>query len=201
MTHLPFFEVNLPGNANLFNKNLIAIANFEIIDIGIITELIFYFPDEDPYSLPLQRSGYDSKYLLLGLGFSLYTLTLYVVMVAVFILLYPFSKCFEKVKKIRDKMREILFWNMLIRLFIELYLDFLVYAIINTKTSDWEFYDILHGPTTSNILSFALCFSIPVLPIILIILYCRKRNQWNEESFDKRYGAFLDGLDLKREKD
>ena len=124
VTHLPFFDVFLPGNANLFNENLISIANFEIIDIGFITELIFYFPDEDPYSLPLQRSGYDTKYLMLGLGFSFYILVVYLVMIAALILLYPFSKCFKRVKKITDKLREILFWNMLIRLFIELYLDF-----------------------------------------------------------------------------
>ena len=46
VTHLAFFNVKLPGIANLFNNNLMAIANFEIFDIGIITDLLFYFPDE-----------------------------------------------------------------------------------------------------------------------------------------------------------
>ena len=143
VTHLPFFNVKLPGNANLFNNNLMTIANFDIIDIGIVTELFFYFPDEEPYSLTLSRSGYETKYLLLGLGFAAYTLAIYLAMVFVFVLLWPLSLCSKRVKKLTDKLKEKLFWNTLIRLFIELYLDVLVYAIVNVKTVDWNHYDIL----------------------------------------------------------
>ena len=78
-------------------------------------------------------------------------------------------------------MGEILFWNMLIRLFIELYLDILIFAIINVKSISWDFYEVLYGPTTSNIISLALCYSIPILPIILMIFYCRKKNNWSDE--------------------
>ena len=178
-----------------------SMANFEIIDLGIITELFFYFPDEDSFSLPLQRAGYDTKYLFLGLGIGCYTLACYVAMIVAYFLLLPFAKCSKRVKKFKDKLGEILFWNMLIRLFIELYLDILVYAIINVKTADWEFYDVLYGPTTSNVMSLAFCYSIPILPIILLIFYCRRKNSWSEESFDKKYGAFLVGMDLSREND
>ena len=82
-THLAFFNVKLPGIANLFNNNLMAIANFEIIDIGFMTDLLFYFPDEEPFSLPLQRAGYDTKYLMKGLGIGIYSLALYLALIVV----------------------------------------------------------------------------------------------------------------------
>ena len=79
-------------------------------------------------------------------------------------------------------------------------MDLLIYAIINVKTADWGNYDVLYGPTTSNIFAYAFCLSIPILPIILMIFYYRKRNSWLDESFDRRYGAFLVGLDLRRKR-
>ena len=51
--HLPFFNITLPGNANLFNNKLLEIANFDIIDPSIITSLFLYFPDQDSFSFQL----------------------------------------------------------------------------------------------------------------------------------------------------
>ena len=45
VTHIPFFNIKLPGNANLFNNNLMDIANFDLIDPQIVTDLVLYFPD------------------------------------------------------------------------------------------------------------------------------------------------------------
>ena len=43
--------VQVPANVMLINKALLEITNFEVIPSENINDKLFYFPEEDPYSL------------------------------------------------------------------------------------------------------------------------------------------------------
>ena len=43
--------VKVPANVMLINKVFLEISSFEVVPSGDINEELFYFPEEDPYSL------------------------------------------------------------------------------------------------------------------------------------------------------
>ena len=53
--------IKFPANSMLINKTLIEISNFELIPSETINDKLFYFPEEDPYSLNFQECGIESK--------------------------------------------------------------------------------------------------------------------------------------------
>ena len=51
ITNLPLFNLKTPGCINFFNKVFHDLANFDIVDIGIVTNEMGYYPEEDSFSL------------------------------------------------------------------------------------------------------------------------------------------------------
>ena len=44
-------SIKFPAKTMLINKAIIDISNFEVIPSETINKMLFYFPEEDPFSL------------------------------------------------------------------------------------------------------------------------------------------------------
>ena len=94
--------IHFPANVMTVNKELIEIADFEVIPSADINEKLFSIPEEDPYSFSLQECGIDSKLFTVNMGFPLYIILCHITLILFFFLLYLAnlklkSKCLTKV--------------------------------------------------------------------------------------------------------
>ena len=129
--HLPLFHVKSPGNVNAFNEFFAEIANFNIIDTEIADEFFFYFPEMDAISLNLMNAGFENNLMVSALGTLLYMMVGQVALAIIHIPLILMAKAFNKIDKVRNKVSLYLYWNGTIRFFMEGYMDFAFYALMN----------------------------------------------------------------------
>ena len=88
-----------------------------------------------------------------------------------------------------------MFWNGQIRLFMELFIELGLLACLNMANADWEtpFPSVMY----SNNLALDFLIVTCLLPVVFLLFYCYRRANWSNEDFQSRYGAFLDGTNLK----
>ena len=199
LTHSPLYYVKTPGNVSAFCSYLIEIANFQFFDTDIINEELFYFPEVDPYGLNFQESGFETTLWIPGIGSLFYFFVAYIIASLCYIVFNIASKLCKRGKKIRKKMSKYFFWNGLIRLWMEAYFDLILYSIINEETLFWD--RKLFYLTVSNILSLICLGLSSVLPLIFLLYHWRNFNRLKEEKFGKRYKAYLQGGNLKIDKE
>ena len=77
-----------------------------------------------------------------------------------------------------------LYWNPLQRLFIEGYLSFFLYAVINAKKLFWHIK--LGSLNFSNILCIVFLVLCPTLPIVLIANLAIKKDKWKKSKFNDK---------------
>ena len=137
VNHMPLFKIKSPGNVNAFNEFMSEIAKFEIIDTNALSlEAGIYVPEMDSFSLNYQNAGFDTSLAIPCLGtlaLILFALTITVVLHLLFWLL---SKYWHRVQRLESKIARYLYWNGLIRFFMEAYLDFFMFSLLNIKTMD-----------------------------------------------------------------
>ena len=82
--------------------------------------------------------------------------------------------------------------NGLIRLFIQTYLDFDLYAKVNVVTADWKTSD--PAIQFSNILSLIVVILDIILPFLINCIHLKYTwRDWASEKFLKGYGSWLEG--------
>ena len=102
-----------------------------------------------------------------------------------------------KCKKIQSKLGTYLYWNGTIRLFFEIFYEIFLLTVLNLHSSDWD--RVFKSKVYSNVLSVIFVVSFVAIPIFLVIFSCVKRKAWNNDNFEAKYGAFLDGTKTKKE--
>ena len=83
------------------------------------------------------------------------------------------------------------FWNTLIRLFMETYLELTLGSIINIKTADWD--SEYPAERYSNNLSVAIMIVTTLLLPLLVVFYVWNFTALNYDRFRSTYSAVLDG--------
>ena len=81
----------------------------------------------------------DSKLFLVNMGFPLYIVLFNFVLLAIYLLLYLVNrklklKCLDKILKY---LASYLFWNGLIRLYMEFFIVMVFSSVLNMHTVDW----------------------------------------------------------------
>ena len=148
-------------------------------------------PEDDPLSLSLQEQGIDSTLMILGLGTLFYVLLAYFVLVILQLILHCLAKKLPKVNKTSSKISKFLYWNGIIRLFIEVYLDFGVCAFLQIKTMYWD--DNLRAVSFGNILAIITVACLGILPIFAIIFFIKRVETWSDKGFQAKYGSLIEG--------
>ena len=199
VNHMPLFKVKSPGNVNAFNEFMSEIAKFDLIDAKELTlSTGIYIPEMDAVSLNFQNAGFDTSLAIPSLGTLFYMLFTLIILVVVHIFILLLAKLWSKVSWLENKVCRYLYWNGSIRFFMEGYLDFAMFAMLNIKEMDWEDDFIL--VKASNIFSIIILSFTLLLPIIMCFFWATKVQQWNKDEFKAKYGSLLDGSNSESRK-
>jgi hypothetical protein len=95
-----------------------------------IKNKIFSFKDEE-LNESFGKMGYDSESIVQNLGSMLMYLIGLVVIVAFVFLIRPLRNKYEFVNKIYTYLAKLIFWNMILRMFLEGYMEFAITSLIN----------------------------------------------------------------------
>ena len=86
---MPMFEgLKIPANSMTIVEYLNALATFDLIPTDEIDELIYYWPEAEPFTTNFEMAGVESVYLLSNIGFAMYLIYLHVLMILLHALLH-----------------------------------------------------------------------------------------------------------------
>ena len=117
--------------------------------------------------------------------------------IPILILLPILSRCIPKIKPKIAPMQNYLFWNGTIRLFMEAYLEFCLFALLNISALSWP--EGLECVELSNWLAIVLVALTIAIPIWLGFMMCHNRKRWSDEDYSAKYGSYLDGMKSENE--
>ena len=197
VSHMPLYKIKSPGNINAFIAFFDQIASFEFIDTSEYTSSFAYWPEMDGFSLNFKNAGFDSSLMVPELGTIFYMLLGSLALALVHVLLMGITLLFPKASCLSDRVRNYLYWNGSIRFFMETYLDFALLALLNVKELDWDldFWSV----RLSNYLAIIVTVLTCTLPVFFLFFYAYKLKKWEDEKFQRKYGALLEGTDQERE--
>ena len=118
-------------------------------------------------------------------------------LVGVHICFLVFAKMCERADRVKSKIGKYLYWNGSIRFFMEAYLDFAMFSLLNIKTIDWG--DDFIITVASNYISIILLTSTLVIPVIMCFFWAWSYKRWNKEEFIDKYGSLLEGTNMEFE--
>ena len=191
MTHMPLTAIKFPANAESFNGFMIQIAVFDIIPSEYILDKVVYFPQEDPFNLNFELLDFGTIYAVPNLG------TIFFIFLS-FLLLVPFSclmTCWayrlRELRKYDKKLKEFLMWSGTVRFLLESYMELLLATSLNVIM--WSNESGYVGVMFSNY--YALFFFIVTVgfPIWIILFYLCNINRWEDDEFERKWGAVLEG--------
>ena len=103
-----------PANANIFTKALVDIVNLDLIPTENLEKKVYYLPEPVAFNINFASNGKESTLFISNIGSSLVVIMLYILVALICVVLY-------KVKRVWNWLGPIIYWNGLIRLFLELY--------------------------------------------------------------------------------
>ena len=132
----------------------------------------------------MQMMGFDTKLMVSNAGPALWTIYVYLALIVVFAFTFKIRCC-------RRRLGKYLFWNALVRLLTEVYLEMLMLAALNLHTVEWD--NPFSFVKYSNAMAVFGILTLVIAPIMLTFILCKKRLEWSTESFTERHGALLKG--------
>ena len=198
--HSPMFErAKFPANTVAVNQFLITIATFDLIDTeSWLDGFVFYLPEGDPYSLGFDQCGYGSTVLIQNISIIVWT---WVVTTLVFFAYFPIlliSRYCGKLTNVKNKLAAFLFWNGLLRSFMEFFFDMFIAAMLNIKTATWL--TPFWAEKFSNLFSLGFVgITLILLPTLTVICYINVYN-YGDKYFTEAVGALLEGTNLRRKR-
>mmetsp|Transcript_20920 Transcript_20920/g.28177 ORF Transcript_20920/g.28177 Transcript_20920/m.28177 type:complete len:315 (-) Transcript_20920:320-1264(-) len=113
-------------------------------------------------------------------------------LVFVFIILFFAVRKYPKHTDKKDKLKNYLFSNGTVRLYMLAYLNLCLFSLLNISEMRWI--DGIKAQAASNVISIMIFASTIIVPIVLLAYYWFKRDKWTDEAFQEKYGTFLEGL-------
>ena len=100
-----------------------------------------------------------------------------------------------KIKNFREKWtKKYLYWNGLVRFFMEIYLCLTMFSLINLMHMDWD--TSLPAVNFSNFCAIVATILVVIGPVILIVFTLRSYKDLSKDEFQKRHGVMVEGLEL-----
>jgi hypothetical protein len=129
---MPLINVNFPVNAATFYGYLIDIANFDILPIESINQAIYKFSDNE-VEMPsnFEELGYETTIFINNLGSMLFFIKGFIIMSFLTLMLGLCKNWFSFVEKIQKWLASFLFYNFILRLILESYLEITISSILN----------------------------------------------------------------------
>ena len=186
--HLPIF-IAFPGFAKVFYDGMINIAKFEIWEIkDNVADLFGLNPDEEPYNERFEAFRYESQNFLMNSGFILLMIIANFFLFALSHILRILSRlcCCEIVKKASKKLDNVIYWGFVIRMLLEVSLEFSIISMMDIAVRNWSSW----GYVTSYCVSVAAMFSLLFIAIWFRV-YLRRQDL---EVIRAKMGAAYEGL-------
>ena len=151
-----------PANAMTVMESMIEVATFNLIPTEGVDNQIYHWPDIDPFSVSFEMAGYESLFFLSNVGFTMYVIYLHILAALIHIIFHPIRNKSTCVQKIYAKLGAYLYWNGVIRVQMELFLELAVLTVLNVNTVDWltQFKSVIISNIVSVSLLTILCGSL-----------------------------------------
>ena len=156
-------NVKYPANALIFTSSLVGIVNLDLIPTEKLEELVYYLPESAAFNINFAANKIESTLFISNIGFSK-------LVIMAFILVAIIGLLFYMVKRVWNWLRPIIYWNGLIRLFLELYQDLALLSFLNLYTAEWDsVYDSVRYSNNLSAIVFAIVLAVPL--ILAIVMY------------------------------
>lgn len=186
---LPLLEkLNFPLNVETVNQAFIMIATFELMSVDDMNGWLYGQQVEqvavnEPYNGRWEETGFESQLFVFNMGFPMWVIYAHLAIVPISAIVLCFQKmirrewCDRYVTRLRGK----LFWNSFIRLFMELYMDLALTAVLNVLTADWA--SPLKAVKYSNAIAVSILVLAVVAPFLLVRHYILNWHRLQEPEF------------------
>ena len=152
--------------------------------------MLFYLPEEPPYSLSFDQCGYGSTLLITNISIIIWIYAFHAALLVITLPIWLTSR----LENFKAKFSSYFFWNGLIRLFMETFFELVLTAVLNMRMVDWLTpYPAVNLSTALAMISLIL---VSVLSPFLVFLYWRNFSILAEDRFKSKYGAGLVGTNL-----
>ena len=163
IVYLPLLgKLKYPANAAYINEYIRNLVFFDLIPIDWLDTLIYYIPEGESYNTSMQMFGFESALMVANAGIALWTIFFFMAILAIFGLTYKIRCC-------RRLLGNYLFWNRLVRLLAEVYLEMLMLSALNLRTVNWsaEF----SFENYSNVMSLLIIMTLTASPMVMTYTY------------------------------
>ena len=181
----------------MFTTYMKEITSTEVYDTESFINENFYFPEEDPFSINFQSAGYTSSLFLLNGQEILSNFSVHFCFIGLLLLVCLIKKCCPKIVA---KVQHFLFWNGTIRLFIYVYLDMILFSLLNLhEKKRMEKLSMIKSIEISNWLSISCLTSGAFVPLTLLACYIKQRKNLQEDTgLIVKTGSFILGARLEK---
>lgn len=167
---LPFINLVMPANVYLVLTNLDGLSSLDVLQAGAIISSIFTFSPTETIGPGFSNMGVESKRLIPYLGSFFLFLMFDIFLLVLYAILYFLRNKSKYVDRIQQKLAIMLFWNKILILQYECYLDYCIGSLLSYEQLNWV-----------NLSDYVdSCFTILVTPIAVglsfFILYFLMRH-------------------------
>ena len=113
------------------------------------------------------------------------------------LLLHLLGKMCPKVKPITNRFFRYMFYSGSMRFFMEGYLDFCLFSLLNVTSLDWS--GAFSAVTLCNYMAIFITVLACPFPIFILVWYLLRMHLWDTEEFKEKWGTVLDNLDIGKE--
>ena len=174
------------------------ITSIETVDLESFVTDYLYIPEQDAFSVNFQSAGYTSSLFLINGSNILTNFGLHFSLIALLLLVCSIKKCLPKVV---TKFQHYLFWNGSIRLFIEVYLDMVLFSLFNL----YEAQRTIQLDTEAVFISFWVSIAVMTIctcvPLILLVYFVKHRKNLRDTRLIAQTGTFIEGAKKKTASD
>ena len=192
ITHLMMMQLNYPVTAALFFGSIFEYVTFDILptdDIyGKVFELVEESEEFEPYSEQADATGYGSRYAIINTGSCFIFVN---IMILQYSLLFACRKCQRpgsKCANYTSKKLSGFFWAGLVDFIGEFYLNAAFSVGINSTRR--EFTDLFVA--VNNIFALLLALALVILPIVMVLMLCKKFNSAHTTQIQALEGGELE---------
>ena len=155
-----------------------------------LDQLVYYVPESEPYNVNMEMFGYETELLIANAGIVMWTIYINLGLLFIYVV-------FNWIPCLRRSLSKYLFWNNLVRLLAEVYLEVLMLSAMNLRKIDWS--NPFSFVKYSNMISLFIILAILISPLVLIYHFYKKRPEWQEDSFKEKHGTMFEGLKTNSE--
>ena len=168
-------------------------VTFDIVNTSELIDPWFVTWDDNgtPYSFNFEECGFETTWFLYNSSPIVWIYCLHIVMFLVFLLVKAIFRRCGRLQAVHRKLTDYFFFNGMIRLFTETFLDLYVSSLLNIVAADWQ---TSSGPIkASNGASLGVFALSSLIVFVLAFVYFRNFNKIDAQS---NYGALLSGTKL-----